>query len=247
MPEPILSDGEIIETRTFGIFDLDNVAKDFLGPFTYQMKLLGGDVKESEYDISRYEETGTEPPKMPDTPESEIVEESNDWYQMRDAQRFMAAELHNIRRLERVSGYADNAVAYILKEGVINQADISRIVTEEDWELTYISILIPQLTKKMLADSLKLTYDATYDEQSIFDAMDRVGGGRASYNAIRQWEVDWSNEFGVNDAELAALSVVERARRVAGFMLPKWIEALESDRLHSKKKVGPDEVQATDN
>lgn len=242
MPEPILSDGEIIETRTLGIFDLDNVPKDFLGPFTYQMKLLGGDVKEAEYDISRYEETGTEPPEMPDVPESEIVEESNEWYQMRDAQRYQAAELHGIRRLERVAAYADNAVAYILREGVVNQADIKRIVTEEDWELVYVSILIPQLSKKILADALSFTFDATYDEQSIFEAMDQVAGGHASYNAVRQWEIDWSNEFGVNDAELAALTIAERARRVAGFMLPKWVEALESNRIYKGAKVGPDEV-----
>ena len=75
---------------TLGIFELDTIRRDFLGPFTFNIKVLGGSEKEAEYDISKYEELGRPTPTPPDIPEHKLKEDTEEWYQFRDWQLYQS-------------------------------------------------------------------------------------------------------------------------------------------------------------
>ena len=94
MPEISLSDGLPCDVRTLGIFELDNVPRNQIGPFVYTIELVGGVKKEVVYDLAKYDEEGREPPQKPDTPEHLIKEDTEDWYNLRDWKRHQAAERH---------------------------------------------------------------------------------------------------------------------------------------------------------
>lgn len=47
--------------------------------------------------------------------------------------------------------------------------------------------------------------------------------------ALRLWETETINYLGWTEAAWCRLSLAERARKVCGFKLSKWLEALESE------------------
>lgn len=237
MPTVLLSDGEPCEVRTLGIFELDTVKREFLGPFTFTMKILGGAEKEAEYDISKYEELGRPIPTPPDIPEHELKEDTQEWYQFRDAQLYQAALLHGVLRLEAISIYCDQVVDYILAR-CISYEDLLRIVTDEDWKKVYIAGMVPQISEAMIMQILRDTYQAKFNDQEIFDALDKAQGGSGAYNAIRLWENEWANEMGYGDIELAIVPVEERARRVVAKFLRSWMEFLEMDKTIAERTAG---------
>lgn len=237
MPIVTLSDGDPCEVRTLGIFELDSIGRDFLGPFTFTMKVLGGTEKEAEYDIGKYEELGRPKPTPPDIPVHELKENTQEWYQYRDSQLYQAAEHHGVLRLDAVSVYTDEVISYILLNCVTEQ-DVSRIVTDEDWELVYHAAMVPQITEKMITEILRDSYQAEFNDQAIFDALDRAKGGSGKYNAIRLWENEWANEMGYSDLQLAIVPVKERARRVVAKFLRSWMESLEMDKWSKERESG---------
>ena len=235
MPTITLSDGEPCEVRTFGIFELDSIRREFLGPFTFTMKILGGTEKEAEYDIGKYEELDRPKPTPPDIPVHELQENTQEWNEYSDWQLYQAAEHHDVLRLESVSLYCDDVINYILAN-CLSPYDIHRIVTDGDWELVYYAAMVPQITEKMIMNILRDTYQAKWQEQEIFEALDRAEGGSGRYNAIRLWENEWANEMGYSDLQLAIVPVEERARRVVAKFLRGWMEFLEMDKF-SKERV----------
>jgi hypothetical protein len=218
-----------------GIFELDNIRRKFLGPFTYEMTILGGSKKTVEYDINKYEELGRPIPQPAAVPENELKENTQEWYEHRDWQLYEAALFHNRQRLEVVSAYCNDVVAYILAN-CISQEDIKRIVIESDWEKIYVAALVPQVTEQLIIATLRSTYQAEYDDEEVFDAMDKAQGGSGMYNAIRLWENEWANEMGYSDIELAIIPVEERARRICAKFLRNWFEFLELEKMRRQRE-----------
>lgn len=237
MPEVTLSDGGSCEVRTLGIFELDRIQREFLGPFTFEMTILGGSKKEVEYDISKYEELDRPIPEKPKTPQEELVLETEEWYQFRDWQLYQAALNHNRQRLESIAAYCDDVAAYIITH-CVSPEDSIRIVTAWDWERVYKIALIPPITEKMIIQTLRDSFQASFDEQEIFDALDKTKGGSGAYNALRLFENEWANEMGYSDLELAVIPVEERARRVCAKFLRGWMEHLETDKMLKKSEAG---------
>lgn len=235
MPEVTLSDGGPCEVRTLGIFELDTIRREFLGPFVYEMTVLGGSKRKVEYDISKYEELGRPIPQPSKIPESELKENTQEWYDHRDWQLYSAAEHHGIDRLNNVSEYCDDVVAYILSKA-ISAEDQKRIVIESDWEKVYLAALVPQVTEKMIVHVLRDTYQAEYEDDEVFDALDKTKGGSGIYNAIRLWENEWANEMGFSDMELAVIPVEERARRICAKFLRGWFEFLELEKMRRERE-----------
>lgn len=235
MPEVTLSDGGPCEVRTLGIFELDQIRREFLGPFTFEMKILGGSTRTVEFDISKYEELGRPLPKPATVPESELKENTPEWFEHRDWQLREAALLHNKRRIEVVSTYCDDVVDYILKK-CVSEEDGWRIVTNTDWEKVYTAALVPQITEQLIIETLRGTYQAQYGSEEVFAALDKIQGGNGMYNAIRLWENEWANEMGYSDIELAVVPVEERARRVSAKFLRSWFEALEIDKMRRERE-----------
>ena len=237
MPEVTLSDGESLEVRTLGIFELDVVERQHIGPYTYPIELLGDVVKYAEWDLSKYEELGRDPPSKPKKPEHLIEENTEEWYQLRDFTRYETALWHRQEQNEAAAEFAENVKEYILVN-CVPQEDLNRIITEDDWEKVYIAALVPPLTMQLIIDTLRNTYKASFDNKDIFDAMDKAKGGSGEYNHIRLWENMWANEMKVSDLELAVIPVEERARRVCAMMLNNWLEFLEIDKSRKRRKAG---------
>jgi hypothetical protein len=236
MEEIILSDGKPIKVRTAGIYEFDYIERPDLGDFTYKAKILGGVEKDLPYDIGRYEETGTPPPEPPDVPLDQIEEDSEEWHQLRDSQLYQAALQHSRMRLESAATFYDLVVDHVLQRCVDPPEDIYRIVTEQDWDKVRYAALVPQITMTMVREVLNNTFQASFDAQELMDAMDKVKGGSGSFNPLRAWEMEWANEMGLRDSELALIPVEERTRRVcAKFLRTNWMEILESEK--SRKKM----------
>ncbi len=234
MPEVTLSDGEPLAVRTLGIFELDVVERQHIGPYTYPIELLGDVVKQAEWDLSKYEELGRDPPSKPKIPENKIEEDTEEWYQLRDWQRYETALWHRKEQNEAAAQFAENVCEYILVN-CVEPEHLNRIITEGDWEKTYVAALVPPLTMTLITETLKNTYSASFDNKDIFEAMGKAKGGSGEYNHIRLWENMWANEMKLSDLELAIIPVEERARRVCAMMLNNWLEFLEMDKSRKRR------------
>lgn len=227
-----LSDGKTCKVRTLGIFELDRIDYEPLGPFTYTIKGLDGQEYEAEFDLTAFEE----PPVKPD--EHNLEEGSREWYDLLTWQTYQGAINHNKKIVDSVNEYYDKIIEYIL-ENCLDEEDILRIVTEEDWELVYYVALIPQLTKDLLTYTLRQTYKAKYKDDEIFDALEKTSGSKGYYNAIRVWESRLMIEMGLTEIEYASLPLEERARKVCALMMNKWFEHLELEDMRDGRKNKP--------
>lgn len=239
MPDDIvLSDGEECHVTTLGIFEIDSIPLPDLGPFTYEMEMVTGDKKEVELDLSKFEEL----PEKPDIPESEIVEGTPAWYKLRTWQLVQAALMHNRRRIEDAHEYAESVLNLILDK-CIAEEDLPRIKTIDDFRKVSWEALVPPLSREILAKILRTSFRATFNDEEIFDAMDKASAGLGSYNAIRLWENQLANKLGLRDWEYANLPIEERGRRICAMKLPDWLEYLEMVR--NRKKPALPEVPET--
>lgn len=231
MPDEIvLSDGLEWKGETLGIFELDNIPLPNIGPFTYEMEMVTGDKREVELDLSRYEKL----PEKPDIPESEIVESSPAWYRLREWQLVQAGLLHNRMRLDAAHEYCEKLLFYI-RDNVIAVDDLNRIKTVADFKAVAWRALVAPLTREILADTLRTSFNASYDDEEIFDAMDKTSAGLGTYNAIRLWENQIANALGLRDYEYAQTPLDERSRRVCAYKLPTWLETLEISRSRRRQ------------
>lgn len=224
--EVVLSDGQPCSVRRLGIFELDPIGTDLVGPFRYKFTLANGQEVEEEYDISRI----STPPAHPGVPENEIVERSPQWWALLEWQTYKAAVEHERKRLESVTNYVTEVSGYIASS-CLSPEDRNRIVDLEDWKLVYDVALVPQLTPDILAETFKKNFGAIFDGLEIFDALRRTTKGSGSYDAIRAWEIQAMAAFGYQtEEEWSELSLEERARKVAAVNLPRIMENLESDK-----------------
>lgn len=231
MPDDVvLSDGKECHVETLGYFELDNIPLPRIGVFTYEMEMVTGDKKQVELDISLYEEL----PKKPAIPEHEAVEGTRVWYEWREYQLVQAALLHGRLRIESAHEYCEQIVKHILSESV-SPEDIKRIKTNEDWEKIRWAALVPPLTRDRLADTLRSTFNATYNDDEIFDAMDSTSGGLGAYNALRLWENQLANILQLRDMEYAMIDLEERSRRICAMKLNDWLEYLDMSRQRRKR------------
>lgn len=228
--QTILSDGKPISVRALGIFELDAIPRPDGRPFTYEMELLGGKQVEAEFDLDAWDE----PPVKPDISPDKIQERSEAWYDLRTWQVYQAALRHRHRQAEELLIFCDAVAEYIVRR-CLDPADVPRIVTEADWEEVYTLALVPQLSKEKLAEALRQTYQAAYDDDEIFDALEKTSGGRGVVNALRLWENKVMLQMQMTEAEYATLSLDERARKVCALMLDKWLEHLEMDRFRKEQ------------
>lgn len=230
MPTAILSDQRPIEVRTLGIFELDSVPRPSNRPFTYKMRMVTGEEVEVELDLDAFDE----PPRKPDKPEHEIESGSPDWWDLRTWQTYQAAESYEKKKGDDFVRYLDAVPLLILSECIARE-DVRRIVTEEDWKKVYTLALVPQLSKEILANTLRDTYSASYADEEIFVALEETGGGKSMINAIRLWENQVMLEMSMTEVEYATLPLEERARKVCAHMWDRWIEHLEISRIRSTR------------
>ena len=93
-----------------------------------------------------------------------------------------------------------------------------------------------QVEYKKQMDDILLQANLEYDDEEVFDALDKTKGGSGMYNAIRLWENEWANEMGLSDIELAVIPVEERARRICAKFLRSWFEFLELEKMRRERE-----------
>ena len=71
---------------------------------------MGGVKKEVVYNLSKYDEADRDPPQKPNTPEHEIQEDTEVWFQLRDWKLHTAAEHHHEKRIEAAIEYANHVL-----------------------------------------------------------------------------------------------------------------------------------------
>lgn len=222
----VLSDGETFEVRALGLFELDDISPELLGPFTYPMTVFGKTF-DAEYDISRYEKLGIPIPEKPNKSESEIIENTADWDDLMDWKLYEAAKLHEKRRKDAIENYYQVIKNYILNHACLD--DTNRIKTVEDWDKVYSAALIPQLTIELIAKTLESTYSAKFNGQQILEALKDTKKGRGSYNTIRLWENKLMIHMNKSELEYAMIPLTERARKVCALFLDDIMGYLEID------------------
>lgn len=146
-----LSGGESCRVRQLSLFELDNKAREIIGPYRYSILLATGQIVESEYDLRAIET----PPIKPEKPALEIENGSSEWYQLQEYETYLAALAHEQARIESYEGYVNDIAEYILSRCV---EDNSLILNDDDWQKVYQAALVPQLTEEGIADTLRVTF-----------------------------------------------------------------------------------------
>lgn len=224
--EVILSDGEPCSVRRLGVFDLDGVGPALPGPFIYTYKLSNGQIVEDTYDVS----ARSRPPEHPGVPEHEIVERGPQWHALLEYETYKAgiAYEYNVR-LPNTVQYIREVSTFVV-ESCLTDEDRTRIVTEDDYALVYEAGVVPQVTMELVAAAYKHTFNATYAEQEIMDAVLRMDEGKGRMDTLRKWEHMAMGEYGYKtEAEWGELTLSERVRKVASVSLPLLMEALATD------------------
>lgn len=229
MTDVILSDGEPCTVKQLGIYELDPLTPKPIGPYIYKMEVLGGVEEEVIFPLDRFIE---KPPEKPSIPESDIEEGSAAWFELRTWQLYQAALTHEERRNQAAQNLGEDVVAHILTRS-IDPADIPRIVTFSDWQLVYTAAMVPQVTYELLRDTLN-QFNAAFDGQEVLEAIQKIEGGKGTYNPIRVWENKIMVVMGRTELEWALIDVEERARKIVSYYLDDWIGALEMDRIKIK-------------
>lgn len=226
----ILSDDLEFRVPRLGVFELDDLRPKPLGAFTYKMEMAG-----KEYDVEYDTTAWPTPPEKPDIPEHEIKPNTNAYYDLENWKLYQVANRHNQQRIHQEIEYVESVARYILRKC---PDDINRIRTQEDWQKVYNAALVPQLTLEKLADTLEKTYQAQFEDQDVFTALQNIGrdsGG--TYNTLRVWENELMMRMQMTELEYALLPLDERARKVCSLFLPEIMSALQMDRDSKKREA----------
>lgn len=227
-----LIDGYVANVRPLKLFELDLVQKPDTRPFTYMMTFVTGETQEVIHDITGY----ASPPQRPDMPEADMTKGSAEWHELRAWQLYHSALSHQEMIIEDVAKYAEDVFDYILITAVDEYEEaVKHIDSDEDIERIFYMALVEPITIDMIGDTLRNTYNASYDDKDILDALSEVGGGQGVYNAIRVWENKLMIEMNMSEADYVLIPVVERCRKICAMMIDKWLEYLES---HNAAKRG---------
>ncbi len=151
----ILSDGESCKVKQLGLFQLDGVGREILGPYRYSLLLATGQIVEDTYDIRALTYT----PTAPDMPASEIQPNSPEWYQLQEFDTYTVALAHEKLRIESYEGYVDDVATYILNN-CLSADDRNRIIEASDWDAVYMTAVVPHLTEEGIAQTLRDTFQS---------------------------------------------------------------------------------------
>lgn len=223
--EIVLSDGKPCSVRRLGIYDLDGIGAEIIGPFTYEITLLDGQKVNVEYDISNI----SNPPLHPGVLEHEIDPKSKEWYQLLEWQTYKQALVHERKRINSFVQYINDTSAYIA-DRCLTPSDKERIVDVVDWSSVREVALVPPLTHDLLGQVLKETFSAVFEGKEIFEAMQGMAKGSGSYDALKAWEIQAMNQMQMTEEQWANLTVMERARKVMAEKVGDLVTGLETDK-----------------
>lgn len=226
-----LSNGQRAKVKRLALFEIDDVAKDIPGPYTYTVHLFGGDDYEMTYNIEAALE---EPPKKPDIPIEEAVAGLPEYYEWQEWLRFQEAIAHQTKMHDAYADYCERVAVYV-QEACVPPG--TQIETVEDWEVIYNAALCPQVSQADIKEAMARSFGATWGGKEIFDALANIEGGMGEYISTRVWEVDLMIKLGETESAYTERGVTERARMIAALKIPEFFGILDSDRQVKEMKA----------
>jgi len=229
-----LSGGYVCDVRSLRLFELDNVARPDLSPFTYKMKTVAGQEYDVILDPSRY----STPPEKPKNKNHEIKEGTPGWHELREWQIYIAALTHEEILKDRVSQYVIDVFDYIVENCVPDPIRVRQeVVGPDDAEAIMWQAILEPITVEMIQKTLRDTYNATYDHKDIIDCLGAIEGGDGVYNALRVWENVLMIQMNMSELEYVLMPAVERCRKICAMQIDKWLEYLEANEALKKGKL----------
>jgi hypothetical protein len=129
-----LPGGEVVSIRRLGLFEIDSVEKNIMGPYTYTLKLGQGKEYEVPFDLSEKREE-------PKTPLNKVKEGTQVYYEWQEYLRYKEALAHHNKQLESYAAYCEKVFDYI--KDTCLKVDDYKVLTDEDWEVIYKMVLNP--------------------------------------------------------------------------------------------------------
>ncbi|MEE8389785.1 MAG: hypothetical protein V3S14_03180 [Anaerolineae bacterium] len=226
-----MNDGQKVQVRRLGLFEIDDIPKDIPGPYTYTVHLLGGDDYEMTYDIEAALET---PPEKPSIPLEEAIAGEPEYYGWQNWLRHQEALEHQTKVYEAYAEYCERVAVYV-RENCLDEG--LGIETPEDWDLIYNAALCPQVTMEDIQGAMTHTFGARWAGKELFDALANVEGSLGEYISTKVWESDLMIKLGETDEIFAERSIKSRARMIAALKIPQFFSILESDRSLKEAKA----------
>lgn len=219
-----LSNGQKVQVRRLGLFEMDDIPKDVPGQYKFTVHLLGGDTYDLVYDI----ETALEkPPEKPSVPLEEAIAGEPEYYAWQEYLRFQEAVAHQAKMFEGYAEYCE-AVAVYVRENCLDEGLV--VETADDWEAIYNAALCPQVSLDDIKAAMLHNFGATWAGKEIFDALGNVGGGLGEYISTKVWETDLLINLGETEDAYTERGVKSRARMIAALKIPEFFGILESDK-----------------
>jgi len=219
-----LSNGEIIDIKKIGIFDLDQLVPATIGPFTYISEILG-----VEYDIEFDPRKFKVAPTLPEIKDGEkVVAYTPKWWQITEYNLYHAALTHETKKQEGIIKFYESVKEYIFTN-CIKAVDRSKIKTTADWLAVYSAVLVEQLTLEKIAQTLNETFNATFQGVPILEALNGLEKGHGSVDTVKLWEIKLMTSLSLTELEYSLLSLEERSRKVCALFLDDIMAHLEAE------------------
>lgn len=158
-----LSDNQPCDVRQLGLFELDGVGRELIGPYKYQLLMATGQILEDEYDLRAFDT----PPKPPEGEPATIEQGSWEWFRLQEFETYQMAIAHEKDRLASYEGHLSDISHYIL-HNCISADDRNRIITAYDYQAVYQAAIVPLLTEEVIADILRSTFQSVLRWQANF-------------------------------------------------------------------------------
>ena len=143
-----LDSGVQIQVRVLGLYELDEVAIDDPGPFTFLYTLPDGQVRPKRYTLDYW-------PQPPETPElaKELCQEGTvEWAMWNRRDLYEAVLQREIERVELQELCAHDIARYVLETCVTDQ-DRAKIVTFEDVARVLNAAIVKEVSLQDIADA----------------------------------------------------------------------------------------------
>lgn len=229
-----LSDGHPCKVRQLGIFELDSVAPSSkLGPFLYDVQMIDGSIVKDVYHITQLQT----PPPEPTSPRDSVKPKSEEYYAWLEWETYHAAKAYYEEQQNVIETYNRDVLRHILDYALMNRSDVSRIVTEEDWEKVYQAALVPEVDEILINEVLTKSFKAQYAGRPVLEALQDVEGGAGGYLAVKKWESELMLTLRLSEEEYSAIPVMERARKIVAMKLDDWMGILENDRISKEMEA----------
>ena len=148
--EVILQDGQSIQVRRLGMYELDKVEKDIPGPYTVTILLSNGEVYEQALDL-------TTPREKPKKPLDLCTKEDMEYYDWQDYLSWQEGLLHFHKQQEAYADYLNDLEAYIRDHCILTDINHDDI-TSDDWPHIHQAALCPQVTMEDVAAAMRQTF-----------------------------------------------------------------------------------------